>query len=113
MSVDKQEAIISAILRGGAGDMHSMLEMFFAIQNQLSDIQVNQRKIMKTLRDMRIEERNRITDLKSTTLLLQEALYRSLSEQLTELQDSVDEQADDDDELDLNDGYGDFFKKRE
>lgn len=113
MGIDKQESIISALIHSGTGDVHSLLEMLFVIQNQLSEIQVNQRNIMKTLRDLRIEERNRLSDLKASTLLLMKASHSALSDQLTELQDSVDEQDLDEDDLDLGvgDGFPELFKK--
>ena len=112
MSVDKRESIISALLHTSSmSDLQSLTELLFSIQNQLSDIQVNQRKIMKTLRDMRIEERNRLSDLKTSTLMFMKASHNALSEQLDELQESIDEQ-DMDDDLDIThvDGFSDFFK---
>lgn len=74
------------------GEGQTLIEAMLAIQTQLSEIQENQRKIMKALRDLRIEERARLSDLKKSTQVLLKTSHSALSDQLNELQDSVDDQ---------------------
>ena len=93
-------------------DIQTLVDAMLSIQTQLSEIQENQRKIMKTLRDLRIEERCRLSDLKKTTHALLKDSHNSLSDKLTELQESVDDQLTDEmvDEFTLPADL-DIFKK--
>lgn len=70
----------------------SFMEMLLSIQNQLSEIQENQRRMMKAIKDLRIEQRTRLGDIKKTTQALLKETHSSLTNQLNELQDSMDEQ---------------------
>ncbi len=87
------------------GDAQTLIEAMLAIQTQLSEIQENQRKIMKTLRDLKIEQRSRLSDLKKSTQVLLKDTHSALTNQLNEIQDCVDEQLGDelsDDGFDLD-----------
>ena len=89
--------LMSVLMRSNAmSDAQTLIDAMMSIQTQLSEIQENQRKIMKTLRDLRIEERSRLSDLKRTTQELLKETHSALSDQLNEIQDSVDEQLGDD-----------------
>lgn len=93
---DNMSSILSVLMNPKAmGDAQMLIDAMLTIQTQLSEIQENQRKIMKTLRDMKIEQRSRLSDLKKTTQVLMHDTHTALSDKLTELQDTVDEQLDD------------------
>ena len=86
-------SLLTALTRTNAmNDVQTLIEAMLSIQTQLSEIQENQRKIMKTLRDLRIEQRSRLSDLKKSTLVLLNDSHSALQNQLNEIQDSVDEQ---------------------
>ena len=86
-------SLLSALTRTKAmNDVQTLIEAMLSIQTQLSEIQENQRKIMKTLRDLRIEQRSRLSDLKKSTLVLLKDSHSAIQNQLNEIQDSVDEQ---------------------
>ena len=54
-------SLLSALTRSNTmSDVQMLIDAMLSIQTQLSEIQENQRKIMKTLRDMRIEQRSRL-----------------------------------------------------
>ena len=95
--------LMSVLMRSNAmSDAQTLIDAMMSIQTQLSEIQENQRKIMKTLRDMRIEERSRLSDIKKTTQVLLKETHSALSDQLNEIQDSMDDQmADDGDDISL------------
>ena len=98
-------SLLSALTRSNAmSDVQTLIEAMLSIQTQLSEIQENQRKIMKTLRDLRIEQRSRLSDLKKSTLVLLKDSHSAIQDQLNEIQDSVDEQMGDDlpDDFDLD-----------
>ena len=103
---DNVSSILSVLMNPKAmGDAQTLIDAMLTIQTQLSEIQENQRKIMKALRDMKIEQRSRLSDLKKTTQVLMETTHTALSDKLSELQDTVDEQLDNpliDPELDLD-----------
>ena len=106
-------SILDVLMKSNAmNDIQTLVDAMLSIQTQLSEIQENQRKIMKTLRDLRIEERCRLSDLKKTTQTLLKDTHNSLSDKLTELQESVDDQLTDDlvDEFTLPTDL-DIFKK--
>ena len=95
------ESILSVLMKANAtNDAQTLIEAMLTIQTQLSEIQENQRKIMKTLRSMGIEQRSRLSDLKKTTQVLLKNTHDKLSDKLNELQDSVDEQYVDDMNMD-------------
>ncbi|MBO5753403.1 MAG: hypothetical protein J6S69_06900 [Proteobacteria bacterium] len=105
-------SLLSVLMKPNTmGDGQTLIDAMLAIQTQLSEIQENQRKIMKALRDLRIEERSRLSDLKKSTQVLLKASHSALSDQLNELQDSVDDQLGEDivvgDDFDLEN----IFKK--
>ena len=88
---------MSVLMRSNAmSDAQTLIDAMMSIQTQLSEIQENQRKIMKTLRDLRIEERSRLSDIKKTTQELLKETHSALSDQLNELQDTMDDQLTDD-----------------
>ena len=104
MANNPSASILSVLMKSNAmGDAQTLIDAMLTIQTQLSEIQENQRKIMKTLRDMRIEQRSRLSDLKKTTQVLLKNTHASLSDKLNEIQDSVDEQLADD--MDLQDDF--------
>ena len=89
--------LMSVLMRSNAmSDAQTLIDAMMSIQTQLSEIQENQRKIMKTLRDLRIEERSRLSDIKKTTQELLKETHSALSDQLNELQDTMDDQLTDD-----------------
>ena len=91
-------SLLSALTRSNAmNDAQTLIDAMLSIQTQLSEIQENQRKIMKTLRDLRIEQRSRLSDLKKSTLVLLKDSHTAIRDQLNEIQDSVDEQLNTDD----------------
>ena len=83
MNEHSTESVLSALLRANSpsGSTQGLVDAMLTIQTQLSVIQENQRKIMKTLRDLK----------RSTQVLLKDT-HHAISNQLDELQDSVDEQ---------------------
>ena len=98
-------SLLSALTRSNTmNDVQMIIDAMLSIQTQLSEIQENQRKIMKTLRDLRIEQRSRLSDLKKSTLVLLKDSHTAIRDQLNEIQDSVDEQLNDDlpDDFDLD-----------
>ncbi len=105
-------SIMSVLMKSGTmSDAQTLIETMLAIQTQLSEIQENQRKIMKTLRDLKIEQRCRLSDLKKSTQKLMKTSHTELTDRLNELQDSVDEQLGDD-EIVVGDDFDlDLFKK--
>ena len=85
--------LMSVLMRSNAmSDAQTLIDAMMSIQTQLSEIQENQRKIMKTLRDLRIEERSRLRDIKKTTQELLKETHSALSDQLNEIQDTMDDQ---------------------
>jgi hypothetical protein len=85
--------LMSVLMRSNAmSDAQTLIDAMMSIQTQLSEIQENQRKIMKTLRDLRIEERSRLSDIKKTTQELLKETHSALSDQLNEIQDTMDDQ---------------------
>ena len=89
--------LMSVLMRSNAmSDAQTLIDAMMSIQTQLSEIQENQRKIMKTLRDLRIEERSRLSDIKKTTQELLKDTHTALSDQLNEIQDTMDDQLTDD-----------------
>ena len=104
MANNSSASILSVLMKANAmGDAQTLIDAMLTIQTQLSEIQENQRKIMKTLRDLRIEQRSRLSDLKKTTHGLLKNTHEALNDKLNEIQDSVDEQFTDD--LDLQDDF--------
>ena len=102
-------SILSAIMKPNPmGDAQTLIESLLAIQTQLSEIQENQRKIMKALRDLKIEQRSRLSDLKKSTQVLLKDSHSALISQLNDIQDSVDEQLGDD--MDGDDFDMDLFQ---
>ena len=97
-----------SVLMKPSGDAQTLIDAMLSIQTQLSEIQENQRKIMKTLRDMKIEQRSRLSDLKKSTQVLLKDSHSALTNQLNEIQDCVDDQLGDD--LSENDFDMDLFK---
>ena len=90
-------SILSVLMKSGTmSDVQTLIDTMLAIQTQLSEIQENQRKIMKTLRDLKIEQRSRLSDIKKSTQVLLKTSHTELADRLNELQDSVDEQLGDD-----------------
>ena len=115
MANNPAESILSVLMNANAtNNAQTLIDAMLTIQTQLSEIQENQRKIMKTLRDMGIEQRSRLSDLKKSTQVLLKKNHASLSDKLNELQDTVDEQLVDD--LDMDEDFTmasdlDLFKK--
>ena len=113
MARDQNASILSVLMKSSTmSDVQTLIDAMLAIQTQLSEIRENQRVIMKALRDNRIEQRSRLNDIKKSTQVLLEDAHSTLSEQLNELQDSIDEQ---DDGIDIGDldglaGEFDMFK---
>lgn len=101
----RSSSILSALMNP-KGDVQTLIDAMLAIQTQLSEIQENQRKIMKTLRDLKIEQRCRLSDLKKSTQVLLKDSHSALTNQLNEIQDCVDDQLADD----LDDDEYDLFK---
>ena len=93
MNEHSTESVLSALLRANSpsGSTQGLVDAMLTIQTQLSVIQENQRKIMKTLREIKIEQRTRMSDLKRSTQVLLKDTHHAISNQLDELQDSVDE----------------------
>ncbi len=101
MPANQENSLLSVLMKAGSmNDPQVFVEALISVQTQLSEIQDNQRKIMKALRDMRIEQRHRLSDLKKSTQSAVHTSHDALIDQLNELQDSVDEQSSMDD-LDL------------
>ncbi len=86
-------------------DAQMLIDAMLSIQTQLSEIQENQRKMMKAMRDLRREQRCRLSDLKKSTQVLLKDTHSKLADQINELQGCVDEQLDDmsEDEFSLED----------
>ena len=91
MNEHSTESVLSALLRANSpsGSTQGLVDAMLTIQTV---IQENQRKIMKTLREIKIEQRTRMSDLKRSTQVLLKDTHHAISNQLDELQDSVDEQ---------------------
>ena len=72
MNEHSTESVLSALLRANSpsGSTQGLVDAMLTIQTQLSVIQENQRKIMKTLREIKIEQRTRMSDLKRSTQVL-------------------------------------------
>ena len=86
-------SILSVLMKSNTmSDAQTLIDAMLAIQTQLSEIQENQRKIMKALRDLKIEQRNRLSDLKKSTQVLLKDSHTAIQDQLNEIQDSMDEQ---------------------
>ncbi|MBQ4359403.1 MAG: hypothetical protein II767_04030 [Proteobacteria bacterium] len=86
-------SLLSVLMRANAAnEAQTIVDVILSIQTQLSEIQENQRKIMKQLRDLKIEQKSRLSDLKKSTLILLKDSHSELSDKLNEIQDSVDEQ---------------------
>ena len=93
MADNASSSIMSVLMNAKSmNDAQMLIDAMLAIQTQLSEIQENQRKIMKAMRDLRIEQRCRLSDLKKSTLVLLKDSHSKLTDQLNEIQDSVDEQ---------------------
>ena len=106
MSSNPNASVMSVLLKSSTmNDAQTLISAMLAIQTQLSEIQENQRIIMKALRRLGIEHRSRLSDLKKSTQVLLKTSHSALRDQLNEIQDSVDEQNDD---LDLDGLSGDF-----
>lgn len=113
MAHNQNASILSVLMKSSTmSDVQTLIDAMLAIQTQLSEIRDNQHVIMKTLRDNHIEQRSRLSDLKKSTQGLIKHTNTTLSEQLNELQDSVDEQNDDIEiaNLDSLAGEYDLFK---
>lgn len=92
-SVDKQNPILSVLMQSDElSEISALVDILSGIQTQLSEIQENQRNIMKALRDIRLEQRNRLSDLKASTQSMMKLSHISLSDQLSDIQDYVDDQ---------------------
>ena len=105
---DKRNPILSSLMQSSSlTDVHRLVDIMFAIQTQLSDIQDNQRKLLRAVRDLERKQRNRLADLKYGTQSLVKMAHMSVSEQLDEVQESLDEQNEEIEELE--DGLGDLF----
>lgn len=113
MPADKETSIFSVLRKAGSmQDMQLLIETMLSIQTQLSEIKDNQRHIMKTLRELRIEQRSRLSDLKKSTHAMLHSSHDALIDQLNEIQDSVDDQAlldDIDLEMELGKGMAALF----
>ncbi|MBQ1265262.1 MAG: hypothetical protein IIY06_00635 [Proteobacteria bacterium] len=104
MPADQETSIFSILRKAGSmQDTQLLIETMLSIQTQLSEIKDNQRSIMKAIRDLRIEQRNRLSDLKKSTQSTLHSSHDALVDRLTEIQDSVDEQSSlDDIDIDLD-----------
>ncbi len=113
MAADQDTSIFSVLRKAGSmQDTQLLIETMLSIQSQLSEIKDNQRNIMKALRDLRIEQRNRLSDLKKSTQTTLHSSHDALMDHLNEIQDSVDEQASLDDmdiEMELGKGMTSLF----
>lgn len=100
MTEHSPESVLSALLKlnASSGNAQGLVDAMLTIQTQLSVIQENQRKIMRTLREIKIEQRTRLSDLKKSTQGMLKDSHRSICDQLNEIQDSVDEQNIDDED---------------
>ena len=98
MAANSSDSLLSVLMKSNnaMSGVTTLVDAMMSIQTQLSEIQENQRKIIKSLRDIRTEQRARLSDLKKTAQVLMKASYSALSDQLNEIQDSVDEQLGDD-----------------
>lgn len=91
-----QSSILSALLNANSeSGAQSLVEVILSIQTQLSEIQENQRIIIKSLRKLRTEQEKRIFDLKKTTQALIKKNHTDITDQLSELQSQVDDPIDD------------------
>ena len=104
MAADQKTSLFSILRKAGSmQDTQLLIETMLSIQTQLSEIKDNQRSIMKAIRDLRIEQRNRLSDLKKSTQSTLHSSHDALVDRLTEIQDSVDEQSSlDDIDIDLD-----------
>lgn len=94
MAADQKTSLFSILRKAGSmQDTQLLVETMLSIQTQLSEIKDNQRSIMKAIRDLRIEQRNRLSDLKKSTQSTLHSSHDALVDRLTEIQDSVDEQS--------------------
>lgn len=106
MTVSSPESVLSVLLKAGSpsGNAQSLVDAMMSIQTQLSVIQENQRIIMKTLREIKIEQSTRLGNLKKSTQGLIKA-HHAINDRLDEIRDSVQDQndGDDGDAYDLDD----------
>lgn len=114
MPSDPAASILSVLMKPNpANDPQSLIEALMSIQTQLSIIQENQRKIMKTLRTYGLEQRNRMTNLKKITETLVKNTHDELVEKIDEIQDIMDDHYED---FDLDEEYMspdlDLFNKK-
>ena len=90
MAANSSDSLLSVLMKSNnaMSGVTTLVDAMMSIQTQ--------RKIIKSLRDIRTEQRARLSDLKKTTQVLMKATHSALSDQLNEIQDSVDEQLGDD-----------------
>ena len=89
----EQNSLLSVLMKSGSlNDAQMLVEALLSIQTQLSELKDNQRKIMKAIRDLRVEQKNRLCSLNKSMQSIVNTSHETLIDHLNEIQDSVDEQ---------------------
>ena len=103
MPAHQDDSLLSVLMKAGTmGNVQTLIEAMLTIQTQLSELRDNQRKIMKALRNMRVEERARLSDLKKSTQSAVHSSHEELVGHLNDLQESVDDATLDDIDIDID-----------
>ncbi len=99
----QEDSILSVLMKAGTmGNVQTLIEAMLNIQTQLSEIKDNQHKIMKALRDLRAEQRARLSDLKKSTQSALHSSHEELVGHLNDIQESVDDAVLDEMDIDLD-----------